>query len=71
MESRLKERAKLDYLKSAVRALGGGCNVTEQALIKGTGKVQLFKYPEEELHSLPDQSVSFTAHSLPDKAHLS
>lgn len=48
MESRYcnKEMAKSDYLKSAVRKLGGGCTLTEQVLIKATGKVLLFKHPE-------------------------
>lgn len=60
----------MDYPKSAVRVLGRGCNLTEGALIKVTGKMQLFKHSEGH-HSLPDYSVSLTAHSLSDKAHPS
>lgn len=54
MESRYcnKEMAKLDYLQSAVRKLGGGCTLIEQALIKATGKVPLFKHSEQELGAL-------------------
>ena len=56
--------AKLDYLKSAVRKLGGGCALIEQALIKATGKVPLSKHPEQELALLIRVHLSQPIHSL-------
>lgn len=50
-ESRLKRE---DYLKSESRASGQGCNLTEQAPLKVTGRVEVFKYPEEKCHFLPE-----------------
>lgn len=66
MESRYcnKEMAKLDYLQSAVRKLGGGCTLIEQALIKATGKVPCLNTQNRSLVLLIRVHLSQLIHSL-------